>query len=59
VGVAILVARSKADALGVVALALVVYGAFQTLRGLGRKVWLGLGGADQPLRTFIHRRLGG
>jgi hypothetical protein len=40
------------------ALGLSIAGGIQTLRGLGRKIWLGLGGTDQLVKTYIERRLG-
>jgi hypothetical protein len=40
------------------ALGLFITGAIQTVRGLGRKIWLGLGGTDQPFKTYLERRLG-
>jgi hypothetical protein len=45
--------------LGFVALGLAVGGAIQLLRGLIRMLWLSLGGADQPLRSYLRRRLDG
>ena len=41
-----------------VALGLFIVGGFQVLRGVLRMVWLRLGGTDQPLRTYLRRRLG-
>lgn len=40
------------------AIGLSITGAIQTLRGLGRKIWLALGGTDQPIKTYLERRLG-
>ncbi len=34
-------------------------GTFQALSGMLRKAWLALGGTDQPLRSYLKRRLGG
>lgn len=39
------------------ALGLFVAGGIQTLRGLARKIWLALGGTDQPFKAYIERRL--
>lgn|GEM_PF-4577313 len=36
-----------------------VVGALQTARGMLRKAWLGLGGSDRPVSTYLKRRLGG
>jgi len=41
-----------------VALGLFIVGGFQVLRGVLQMVWLRLGGTDQPLRTYLRRRLG-
>jgi hypothetical protein len=41
-----------------VALALAVVGGVEVLRGLLRMAWLRLGGTDQPLRTYLRKRLG-
>jgi hypothetical protein len=40
------------------ALGLFILGGIQTLRGILRMAWLGLGGTDRPLRTYLKRRLG-
>jgi hypothetical protein len=40
------------------ALGLCITGAIQTLRGLGRKIWLALGGTDQPIKAYLERWLG-
>ncbi len=45
--------------LEVLALALFILGGPQVLRGLVHMAWLGLGGADQPVRTFLTRWFGG
>jgi hypothetical protein len=43
----------------VLALVLAVVGALEVLRGVLRMVLLGLGGSDQPLRTYLRKRLEG
>ncbi len=59
IGVAMLLARPSADVWGVIGLVLVALGGVQVLRGLARKAWLGLGGTDQPVRSYFRRRVGG
>jgi hypothetical protein len=55
---AVLGLAGPGKALEAVAVALAVVGGLQVLRGLIRKLWLVLGGTDQPLRSYLHRRFG-
>lgn len=41
----------------VLAVLMLALGAFQVLRGVLRKLWLRMGGTDQPLWTYFRRRV--
>jgi hypothetical protein len=42
----------------VLAVLMLATGVFQVLRGILRKVWLRMGGTDQPVWAYLRRRLG-